>query len=173
MVNCCNTPLGRWAAGPPARAAAAAAQAATPVRLGCLFELLLIRLIFKIDGDHEHGDKLRVFSEQPNITDISPWSNRFTRLGGSAPLSGRRAAKPIQFDQSPVHSYSLIEKEDWSQRAEVHHLSGICGAEVDSAGLGCITSRVGSYLLRPPPPSLRERSESECTRAVGTAATTL
>ena len=85
MVNCCTRPLGRWAAGPPARAAAAAAQAATPVRLGCLFELLLIRLIFKIDGDHEHGDKLRVFSEQPNITDISPWSNRFTRLGGSAP----------------------------------------------------------------------------------------
>ena len=134
MVNCCTRPLGRWAAGPPARAAAAAAQAATPVRLGCLFELLLIRLIFKIDGDHEHGDKLRVFSEQPNITDISPWSNRFTRLGGSAPLSGRRAAKPIQFDQSPVHSYSLIEKEDWSQRAEVHHLSEICGAEVDPQG---------------------------------------
>ena len=69
MVNCCPRPLGRWAAGPPARAAAAAAQAATPVRLGCLFELLLIRLIFKIDGDHEHGDKLRVFFEQPIITD--------------------------------------------------------------------------------------------------------
>ena len=110
-----------------------------------LFKLLLKKPLFKIDGDHEQapscnrcyevdGDKLRVFSEQPIITDISPWSNRFTRLGGSAPLSGRRAAKPIQFDQSPVHSYSLIEKEDWSQRAEVHHLSGIRGAEVDPQG---------------------------------------
>ena len=39
-----------------------------------------------------------------------------------------------KLDQSPVQSYSLIEKEDWSQRAEVHHLSGICGAEVDPQG---------------------------------------
>ena len=45
-----------------------------------LFKLLLKKLLFKIDGDHEHapscnrcyevdGDKLRVFSEQPIITD--------------------------------------------------------------------------------------------------------
>ena len=40
-----------------------------------------------------------------------------------------------KLDQSPVQSYSLIEKEDWSQRAEVHHLSGIRGAEVDPQGL--------------------------------------
>ena len=46
-----------------------------------LFKLLLKKLLFKIDGDHEQaprcnrcyevdGDKLRVFSEQPIITDM-------------------------------------------------------------------------------------------------------